>query len=93
MKIIAVSFLAFLVTGCAGFGMGGMSAAEITAAIKDKSSSAVCTEYIGTGGKFTALYTNTDKSTLQTGGGSTTVKCGDAEVTFTDSGKGQKAAP
>ena len=81
-----VSMLSFL-TGCAGFGMGGMSADQIAAASKDKSSSAGCTQYIGTGGSFIAAYTNTDKGTLNTGGGSVTIKCGPVDFTFTDSGK------
>lgn len=75
-----------LLTGCAGFGMGGLSAEQINAAVKDKSSAVACTTYTGAGGQFQVMYVNNDK-TFGTGGGETTVKCGSGEVTFKDSGK------
>lgn len=76
---------AFLLSGCASLGYGGMSPEMIKEATKDKNASAVCTEFIGTGGKFTSLYMNTDKSTIVSG--SASLKCGSAEATFTDQGK------
>lgn len=88
MKIIAL--LTFLLAGCAGFGMGGMSAEQIAAAAKDKSSAAGCTQYTGTGGQFNAMFVNNDR-TFGTGGGKTTIKCGAAEVTFEDAGKAPAA--
>lgn len=75
-----------LLSGCAGFGMGGLSADQINAAVKDKSSAVACTSFVGTGGQFQVMYVNNDK-TFGTGGGETTVKCGGGEVTFKDSGK------
>ncbi len=81
-----------LLAGCAGFGMGGMDAEQIAAAAKDKSSAAGCTQYTGTGGQFSAMFVNNDR-TFGTGGGKTTVKCGSAEVTFEDSGKAPKVTP
>jgi len=87
MKILAAPFLAFTIAGCAGMGMGGMSADQIAAASKDKSSSAGCSYYTGTGGQFVAAFTNTDKGTLNTGGGAVVIKCGGIEFNFTDAGK------
>lgn len=75
-----------LLSGCAGFGMGGLSADQINAAVKDKSSAVACTSFVGTGGQFQVMYVNNDK-TFNTGGGETTVKCGGGEVTFKDAGK------
>lgn len=73
--------------GCANLGMmGGMSAEQITAAVKDKSSMASCTDFTGMGGQFRVMIVNNDK-TFNTGGGETVVKCGAAEVTFKDAGK------
>lgn len=66
--------------------MGGMTAEQITAAVKDKSSMASCTDFTGAGGKFSVLIVNNDK-TFNTGGGETTVKCAGGEVTFKDSGR------
>lgn len=89
MRIIFAVFL-LLATGCAALGgMGGMSAEQIAAAAKDKSSAAGCTTYTGAGGQFQAMFVNNDK-TFGTGGGKTTVKCGSAEVIFEDSGKASK---
>lgn len=92
MKALLAVFVAVALGGCVGMGMGGMSAEQIAAAAKDKSSAAGCTTYTGTGGQFQAMFVNNDK-TFGTGGGKTTVKCGAAEVTFEDSGKSPKAAP
>lgn len=78
--------VAILLTGCAGFGMGGLSAEQINAAVKDKSSAVACTTFTGTGGQFQVMFVNNDK-TFNTGGGTTTVKCGTGEVTFHDAGK------
>lgn len=83
-------FLVLLLSGCAGFGMGGLSAEQITAAVKDKSSAVACTTFTGTGGQFQVMYVNNDK-TFGTAGGETTVKCGSGEVTFKDAGKSQTA--
>jgi len=80
-----------LLAGCAGFGMGGMNADQIAAASKDKSSSAGCTQYVGTGGSFIAAYTNTDKGTVGTGGGTVTIKCGAIDFQFIDAGKASTA--
>lgn len=91
--LLAIAILPLAVVGCAGFGMGGMSADQISAASKDKSSSAGCTQYIGTGGSFIAAYTNTDKGTLNSGGGTVTIKCGPVDFTFTDAGKAGATAP
>ncbi len=74
-----------LLGGCAGM-MGNMSAEQINAAVKDKSSAVACSTYTGTGGQFQIMYVNNDK-TFGTGGGETTVKCGSGEVTFKDAGK------
>lgn len=71
--------------------MGAMSAEQINAATKDKSSAAGCTQYTGTGGQFTALFVNNDK-TFGTAGGKTTIKCGAGEVTFEDAGKAAREA-
>lgn len=86
MKYALIAVLLPL-AGCAGFGMGGLSADQIAAAGKDKSSSAGCSYYTGTGGQFVAAFTNTDKGTLNTGGGSVKIKCGNIEFDFTDAGK------
>lgn len=86
MKMILIASSAVLLSACAGLGMGGMSAEQIAAAAKDKSSAAGCTQYTGTGGQFSAMFVNNDR-TFGTGGGKTTIKCGTAEVTFEDSGK------
>ena len=94
MKTIVIAFAAAsMLAGCAGFGMGGMNADQIAAASKDKSSSAGCTQYVGTGGSFIAAYTNTDKGTLNSGGGTVTIKCGPVDFTFTDAGKAAPTAP
>lgn len=85
MKWVIVVILPLL-SACVGMGMGGMSAEQIAAAAKDKSSAAGCTTYTGAGGQFQAMFVNNDK-TFNTGGGKTTVKCGAAEVTFEDAGK------
>lgn len=93
MKIALAITLCLLLTACAGFGMGGMSADQLSAMSKDKSSAAGCTQFTGTGGQFTAFYMNNDK-TFNTGGGKTTVQCGAATATFEDSGKSvPKPAP
>lgn len=89
---LIVMVLVGSLSGCAGFGMGGMSADQITAAAKDKSSAVGCTSYTGTGGQFQAMFVNNDQ-TFHTGGGETTVKCGVAEVTFKDAGNVVKPAP
>lgn len=86
MKTIIV-LLAIVLSGCAGFGnMGAMSPEQLKALANDKSSAAACTQYVGTGGTFTAFYMNNDK-TFGSAGGTTTVKCGAAEATFADEGK------
>lgn len=82
----AIAMVALGLSGCAGFGMGGLSADQINAAVKDKSSAVACTSFVGTGGQFQVMYVNNDK-TFNTGGGETTVKCGGGEVTFKDAGK------
>jgi len=86
MKAFSVVPLVIALGGCAGFGMGGLSADQINAAVKDKSSAVACTSFVGTGGQFQVMYVNNDK-TFNTGGGETTVKCAGGEVTFKDSGK------
>lgn len=88
MAAMAVALAASVVglSGCAGFGMGGLSAEQINAAVKDKSSAVACTSFVGTGGQFQVMYVNNDK-TFNTGGGETAVKCGGGEVTFRDAGK------
>ena len=89
MKHIIVAGCILGVTGCAGLGfMGGMSAEQIAAAVKDKSSMASCTDYTGAGGQFRVMIVNNDK-TFNTGGGETAVECGAAKVTFRDAGKSQ----
>lgn len=88
MKLFVCLLCALLVSACAGFGMGGLSADQINAAVKDKASAVACTTYTGTGGQFQAMFVNNDK-TFNTGGGETTVKCGTGEVTFKDAGKVQ----
>ena len=75
-----------LLTGCAGFGMGGLSADQINAAVKDKASAVACTTFTGMGGQFQVMFVNNDK-TFNTGGGTTTVECGTGKVTFHDAGK------
>lgn len=90
-QLAVVALMGTLLSGCAGFGMGGMSADQITAAAKDKSSAVGCTSYTGTGGQFQAMFVNNDQ-TFHTGGGETTVKCGSAEVTFKDAGNVVKPA-
>jgi hypothetical protein len=85
MKIV-FCVLVLALSGCAGFGMGGMSADQLKALANDKSSAAACTQYVGAGGTFTAFYMNNDR-TFGTGGGRTTVKCGAAEAVFSDEGK------
>ena len=85
MKLIVLPLVTAMY-GCVGMGMGGLSAEQIQAAVKDKSSAVGCTSYTGTGGQFQVMFVNNDK-TFGTGGGETTVKCGAAEVTFKDSGK------
>lgn len=84
--IFAQVFMVALISGCAGFGMGGLSPEQINAAVKDKASAVACTTYTGTGGQFQVMFVNNDK-TFNTGGGETTVKCGSGEVTFKDAGK------
>jgi len=91
MKALVLA-LVIVMTGCAGFGMGGLSADQINAAVKDKSSAVACTTYTGTGGQFQVMFVNNDK-TFNTGGGTTTVKCGTGEVTFHDAGKSPAAQP
>lgn len=75
-----------LLTGCAGFGMGGLTAEQINAAVKDKASAVACTTFTGVGGQFQVMFVNNDK-TFNTGGGQTSVKCGSGEVIFHDAGK------
>jgi len=86
MKALVLACVIAATAGCAGLGMGGMSADQITAAAKDKASAVGCTMYTGAGGQFHAMFLNQDK-TFSTGGGETTVKCGAAEVTFKDAGR------
>lgn len=89
MRLIFAYLLCLVfLSACAGFGMGGLSAEQINAAVKDKASAVACTTYTGTGGQFQAMFVNNDK-TFNTGGGETTVKCGTGEVTFKDAGKSQ----
>lgn len=89
-NIIMATAIAAAITsslsGCAGFGMGGMSADQINAVAKDKSSAVACTSFTGMGGQFQVMYVNNDK-TFQTGGGTTAVECGGGKVTFQDAGK------
>ena len=91
--VIVAGLLAL--AGCAGLGFAGMSADQITAASKDKSSSSGCSSFTGAGGKAVAAFTNTDKGTLNSGGGTVTIECDGVKITFTDSGKAPapKAAP
>lgn len=94
-SMAAAAALAVLgLSGCAGLGltgsMGAMSPEQLKALANDKSSAAACTQYVGTGGTFTAFYMNNDK-TFGSAGGTTTVKCGAAEATFADEGKAAKA--
>lgn len=86
MKIL---LLAPLLAGCAGLGanFNSMTADQIAAATKDKSASASCIQFTGTGGQFSALHMNNDKGTIAAG--SATLKCGSAEATFTEAGKGK----
>lgn len=86
MRRVFALALAGLLSGCAGFGMGGLSADQINAAVKDKASAVACTTYTGAGGQFQVMFVNNDK-TFNTGGGETTVKCGSGEVIFRDAGK------
>ena len=87
--IALVIGISMTVAGCAGLGMmGGMSAEQIAAAVKDKSSMASCTDFTGMGGQFRVMLVNNDK-TFNTGGGETTVECGAAKVIFKDAGKSQ----
>lgn len=82
--------LPFLLAGCAGFGsnFNSMTADQIAAAAKDKSASASCIQFTGTGGQFSALHMNNDKGSIASG--SASLKCGSAEATFTDQGKAVK---
>lgn len=93
MKSLLAITIALLMTGCAGLGftgsMGAMNADQLKALANDKSSAAACTQYVGTGGTFTAFYMNNDR-TFGSAGGTTTVKCGAAEATFADEGKAAK---
>lgn len=88
-SVVLVPMIA-VVTGCTGLGfgvdMGKLNADQLKALANDKSSAAACTQYVGTGGTFTAFYMNNDK-TFGTAGGVTTVKCGAAEASFSDQGK------
>jgi hypothetical protein len=72
---------------CAGLGQNfnSMTADQIAAATKDKSASASCIQFTGTGGQFSALHMNNDKGSIQSG--SASLKCGSAEATFSDAGK------
>lgn len=91
--VVALAASAVGLSGCAGLGltgsMGAMSAEQLKALANDKSSAAACTQYVGTGGTFTAFYMNNDK-TFGTAGGTTTIKCGAAEASFADEGKAAK---
>ncbi len=91
MKLFLATF-ALTLAGCSGMGgfgngvNGSMTAEQISAAVKDKSSAAACMRYTGPGGQVETLFVNNDK-TFGTGGGETTIDCGSAKVTFKDSGK------
>ena len=78
--------------GC-GSMMGQMSADQIAANAKDKSTSYACVRYTGTGGLFESVLGNTDKGVSGTGGGATKLKCGNLEVEVIDSGKAQTVTP
>lgn len=86
-KIIAqlVIFSYLTLPGCSSM-MGNMSPAQLEAMAKEKNSAVACTDYVGTGGKFSAMFMNQEKI-VSTGGGEATVKCAAGEVTFKDSGK------
>ncbi len=91
MKTMIVA--ALLLGGC-GTMMGQMSADQIAANAKDKSTSYACVRYTGTGGLFESVLGNTDKGVSGTAGGATKLKCGNLEVEVTDAGKATpKVAP
>jgi hypothetical protein len=81
-----ISLLLLLLTGC-GSMIGQLTADQISANAKDKSTSYACVRYTGTGGLFESVMGNTDKGVSGTAGGETTLKCGNLEVVVKDSGK------
>jgi hypothetical protein len=97
MKLVVLAALAaFVLVGCAGLGgvgssFQGLSAEQINAAVKDKSSAAACLKFTGTGGQIETMIVNQDK-TYGTGGGRTIMECGSAKVTFEDAGKAATVA-
>lgn len=86
MKIVFAFLVPLLLTGCASM-LGQMSADQIAANAKDKSTSYACTRYTGTGGLFESVMGNTDKGVAGTAGGETSIKCGNLEVIVKDAGK------
>lgn len=74
-----------LLSGCAGM-MGNMSPEQLTAMAKEKNSSVACSDYTGTGGKFSVIFVNQERI-AGNAGGEANVKCAAGEVNFKDSGK------
>ncbi len=70
--LLAVAFVLLWLTGCAGFGQpsygADMSAAQITAAAKDKSAAVVCTRLIGAGYTLETTTISLDQRAIQDGG-------------------------
>ena len=91
-SLLALTLL--LLTGC-GSMMGQMSADQIAANAKDKSTSYACVRYTGTGGLFESVMGNTDKGVSGTAGGETSLECGNLKVIVKDAGKAptQPSAP
>lgn len=89
MKIVLLLLVAMVLPACGSLGgYGQMNEAQINAAVKDKSSVIICTEVAGPWGKGTSTIVNIDK-TVGTGGGETSVKCGETVVDFKDAGRAQ----
>lgn len=88
----AIVLFAVILAGC-GSMMGQMSADQIAANAKDKSTSYACVRYTGTGGLFESVMGNTDKGVAGTAGGETSVECGNLKVIVKDAGKAQTVKP
>ena len=68
MLRIILFCIALALPGCASWGTSGMSAAEITAAGKDKSASIICSTFVGVWGTVKLVTMNLDQKAIQDGG-------------------------
>lgn len=70
MKILLATLVLFALAGCASFMQpnAGMSAEQISAAVKDKSATVICSTLIGPYGTAKLVTINLDQNAIKDGG-------------------------